>query len=112
MPPIDPISIGAILIALIAALGTWASHKSSAKASTINAKAAAEVEAYNRARKMDLETIERQDEEFDELRQKHAALKKRVGELERENEELHAENARFRRRIAALERKQEEKNEE
>lgn len=105
---IDPLNIGAIFIAVIAALGTWASHRSSAKASVLNTRAAAEVEAYNRAREMDLRTIKLQDEEFDELREKHAALKKRVGELENENEQLHLENARFRRRIVALERKSEE----
>lgn len=105
---IDPLNIGAILIAVLTALGSWASHRSSTKASIINSKAAAEVEAYNRAREMDLRTIKLQDEEFEELREKHAVLKKRVGELEKENDELHADNARFRRRIAALERKQED----
>lgn len=109
---IDPLNIGAILIAVLTALGSWASHRSSAKASVINAKAAAEVDAYNRARDMLLGTIKLQDEEFTELNAKHAALKKRVGELEKENDDLHADNAKFRRRIAALERKQEDTNAE
>lgn len=109
---IDPLNIGAILIAVLTALGSWASHRSSAKASIINAKAAAEVEAYDRAKRFLVDTIDRQDEEFGELREKHSALKKRVGELEKENDELQAENAKFRRRIAALERKTEEHNEQ
>ena len=112
MPPIDPYSIGAILIALIAALGTWASHKSSAKASTINAKAAAEVEAYNRARKMDLETIQRQDAEIDDIRAENGILKKRVREVELDNDELREDNTKLRRRVTALERKLENPDEE
>lgn len=109
---IDPLNIGAIFIAVLTALGSWASHRSSAKATVINAKAAAELDAYNRAREMDLRTIKLQDEEFNELREKHENLKKRVSELERENDELHSDNAKFRRRIAALERKQEEPHEQ
>jgi len=109
---IDPLNIGAILIAVLTALGSWASHRSSAKATVINAKAAAELDAYNRAREMDLRTIKLQDEEFNELRDKHENLKKRVAELEKENDELHADNAKFRRRLAALERKKDDHNEE
>lgn len=110
--PIDPLNFGAILIAVIAALGTWASHRQSSKAAIVNEKAKAEVEAYNRARAMDLRTMELQDAEFHELRDKHETLKKRVGEVELRNEELEVENSRLRRRIAALERKQEDRDAE
>lgn len=108
---IDPLNIGAILIAVLTALGSWASHRSSAKASIVNAKAAAEVEAYNRARDMLMGTIQHQDEEFNQLRDRHTILKKRVGELELENDQLRADNVILRRRVWVLEQKSESNNE-
>jgi FtsZ-binding cell division protein ZapB len=78
----------------------------------INSKAAAEVEAYNRARKMDLETIQRQDAEIDDIRAENGILKKRVREVELDNEELRDDNTKLRRRVTALERKLENPNEE
>lgn len=106
----DPVNIGAVLVALIAALGAWASQRAAAKATkynadaaNINTKATAELEAYNRARAMDLKTIERQDEEFDEIRKEYDKLREDFKAMARDNERLHKENATLRRRVERLE---------
>lgn len=109
---VDPLNIGAILIAVITGLSVWASHRSTAKASVLTDKQTAEVEAYNRARKMDLETIQRQDEEFDELRGKYTAVKARLGEVEDDCEKLRNDNVKLTRRVYELERKSEGSNEQ
>lgn len=114
----DPVNIATVLVAVVAALGAWASARAASRAQKYNAdatvktaKETAELEAYNRARQMDLQTIKRQDEEFDELRARHDILKARVAELEKDNETLHKENARMRRQLAALEEKKETSDE-
>lgn len=53
----------------------------------INSRTQAETEAYNRARKMDVETIERQDKEIEELIDDNKKLHDRCKELERRQEE-------------------------
>lgn len=108
---LDPLNIGAIMIAIIAALGTWASQRSSAKAAVLNEKAKAEAEAYSRAVKMDSDTIARQDKEIQELRDDNDSLRKRVRELEKDNNEQHAELLQLRRRVVYLEKKEEQRNE-
>lgn len=105
MPAIDPLNVAGIIIALIAALGAWATHRSSAKATVVNAKAAAELEAYGRAVNMDRETIKQQDAEILELRQDRMADRRRIKELEKDNEELHEECMKLRRRVTFLEEK-------
>lgn len=98
MPPLDPLNIGLIVVTVITAFGAWATQRSASRANRLTAREQAELDAYNRARKMDLETIQRQDAEFDELRGKYLGLKKRVDELEEENGTL-------RHRITTIERK-------
>jgi hypothetical protein len=78
MPALDPINVGSILVAVIATFGGWASARSAAKTTRLTAKETAELEAYNRAHKMDLETIDRQDKELIELQNKYDNLKKRL----------------------------------
>lgn len=102
---VDPLNIGAILIALFSLLGSWATQRSSAKAALQNTRAAAEVEAYARAVKMDSETIQRQDAEILELRNERNADRKRIKELEDDNEGLHRECRHLRRRVILLEEK-------
>lgn len=109
---LDPLNIGAICIAVIAALGTWATQRTSARAAIVNEKAKAEAEAYSRAVKMDSETIARQDEEILELRERNDALRKRLKELEKEYEEQHLELIQLRRRVLYLERREEERHEQ
>jgi predicted RNase H-like nuclease (RuvC/YqgF family) len=84
------------VVALIGVVSAWLSARAarnaakfSADASTANEKAKAETDAYHRARKMDIETIERQDAEIRELIDK-------VRHLEEENRAL-------RTRVAILE---------
>lgn len=83
---IDPINIGTILVTIIGVGGAWLTQRTSAKASRMNSKEVAEVEAYNRARSMDLKTIERQDEEIAELNASLLAMRRRLVEKEQENE--------------------------
>ena len=109
---LDPLNIGAICIAFIAALGTWATQRTSAKAAIVNEKAKAEAEAYSRAVKMDSDTIARQDKEILELREDNDSLRKRIRELEKDNGEQHLELIQLRRRVLHLEKKEEERNEQ
>lgn len=91
-------TIGVALIALVSAV---LSGRSAANASKYSSRTQAETEAYNRARKMDVETIERQDKELTELDEKYKFLRL-------DNERLHEDNDRLRRRVSRLERKLEE----
>lgn len=109
---LDPLNIGAILIAIIAALGTWATQRSAAKAAIVNDKAKAEAEAYSRAVKMDSDTIARQDVEIKELRDDRDSLRSRLKEVEKEYEEQHIELLQLRRRVRHLEKKEEDRDEQ
>lgn len=108
---VDPVSIGAIVVALIAAIGAWASQRAAANAAKYNAdaakmstKATAELEAFNRARAMDVKTIERQDSELEQIRNEYDELNTKFKQILKDNENLHAENVSLRRRVARLER--------
>lgn len=86
---IDPATAASVLVALIAAASAYMAQRSAAKATVINTKTTSEAEqakaqadrqadalreAYERARKFDVETIQRQDAEIIELRQTVARL--------------------------------------
>lgn len=92
------------LVALISVGGAWLSQRAAAKASTTNTKITAEADAYDRARKMDIATIERQDKEFEELHEENITLKSEIRSLRVSNAELLEENVDLRRRVARLER--------
>lgn len=77
----DAIDIGGILVAIIAALGAWAAQRSAAKAASAGSRLDAEKEAYERARKMDVETIQRQSAEILELRKMLAAANDEIRRL-------------------------------
>lgn len=83
--PIGILDIGGILIALIAALGAWAAHRSAGKASVagtaVSGRLEAERNAYERARAFDVATIERQDSELAKLRQENQKLKTELAEV-------------------------------
>lgn len=74
----DATNVASLIVATIAALTAIASQRSASKASTVNARTAAEEEAFNRARKMDIETIERLDRENKELREREKELEEQV----------------------------------
>lgn len=76
------LDIGSIIIAVIAALGAWASQRAAANASKVGSRMDAEKEAYERARKFDMDTIKRQDEEIKELRDELDRLKQRLQLIE------------------------------
>lgn len=89
--------LGGSAVAAIGIVSSWLAGRSarkaaqfSADASTANERTKAETEAYNRARKMDIETIARQDIEIKKLTEKvqfleaeNAILKERVSTLEK-----------------------------
>lgn len=83
----DPINIGGIVVALIAAGGAWASQRAASKANTFNAgmtaRLEAEKEAYVRARQYDIETINRQHSDIVDLREQLAKARERIAVLER-----------------------------
>jgi predicted nuclease with TOPRIM domain len=89
--------LGSIIISLIAATATWLASRAASKASVKNAvtssRAVMEEEAYQRARTYDVETIRRQDEEIDELRENQKTLNADVKMVNKENERLHQENS-------------------
>jgi TolA-binding protein len=102
---VDTVNISGIIVALIGIISAWLAAraaqkaaKSSADASMSNERVKAETEAYQRARKMDTDTIARQDEELKELREEIASVRTKNRELERQNELL-------RLRVSALEGK-------
>lgn len=107
----DGANWAAIVVAAISIISAYlsgrAAHKaaqSNSSASVSNAKTQAEIEAYGRARKMDIETIERQDKEIEEIREENKKMNDRIRELKLDNERLHEDNDRLRRRITHLER--------
>jgi predicted RNase H-like nuclease (RuvC/YqgF family) len=89
--------LGGSIVAAIGVISAWLSGRSakkaaqaSAEASMANTRTQAETEAYNRARKMDIETINRQEAEIKKLQDQvqvleaeNALLKERVRLLER-----------------------------
>lgn len=111
-----------IIVSIVAASGAYLAARASAKASMKNISTSSRVEmekeAYERARKLDTETIKRQDEQLDELLQNQKILNDDVKMVNKENERLHRENvliledntrlraevARLRQRVVRLER--------
>jgi predicted RNase H-like nuclease (RuvC/YqgF family) len=93
----------AIIVAAIALFSAILSGRAAAGASKFSSRAIAETEAYNRARKMDIETIERQDKEIEEIREENRQMQQKIRELKLDNERLHEDNDRLRRRVARLE---------
>ena len=80
------VDFGAIAVAGIAAGSAYLSNRSANKATTTNtvvgSRLDAEKEAYERARKFDLETIQRQDAEIRELRTEVHSLRIEVAKLQ------------------------------
>lgn len=76
------IDIGAVLVAVIAAIGAWAAQHSAAKASKVNATVSGRLEAergaYERARAFDIQTIAHQQQEIDNLREANLRLTKEL----------------------------------
>jgi|ERR1043165_1575695 FtsZ-binding cell division protein ZapB len=104
-----------IIVALISVVSAVLAGRSARKAakydsdaSIMNSKTLAETDAYNRARKMDIETIERQDKEIDEIREQNRRLRAKIRELQVDNENLHEENKSLKQRVTRLEQHQEE----
>lgn len=104
-----------IIVAIITVISAILAGRSARKAaqydsdaSVMNSKTLAETEAYNRARKMDIETIERQDKEIDEIREQNRQLRKKVRELQEDGDRIHEENRILKQRVARLEKYQKE----
>jgi regulator of replication initiation timing len=89
-----------IAISVIGAIGVWISSRESRKATTTNTAASGRVEmekeAYERARALDTETIRRQHDEIQELRDNQTHINEDVKMVHRENQQLHEENAQVR----------------
>lgn len=88
----DQFNWAGIAIAAIGVISAWLAGRAAQNAAKYSARTEAETEAYNRARKMDIETIERQDKEVKDLRQEvkdlkadNEILRKRVSLLEQGN---------------------------
>lgn len=99
---LDSGDIASMAVALIAAFGAWAAHKTSSKANVLNARTTAEEQAYVRARKFDLETIDRQDKEIDELRESNRLKEEELALLRPLVPEVHMLRSRVARLEAAL----------
>ena len=105
------VALISILSAVLAGRSARRAAKYDSDASVTNSRTLAETEAYNRARKMDIETIERQDKEIDEIREQNRQLRAKVRELQNDNEKIHEENRVLRQRVTRLEQYQEESSE-
>lgn len=93
-----------IIVAAIALISAIFSGRAAAGASKYSSRAQAETEAYNRARTMDIQTINRQDQEIEEIRKENAEMFQKIKDLKADNERLHEDNDRLRRRVTHLER--------
>jgi hypothetical protein len=86
-------ALASVIVAIVAAVAAWASARAAGKAQTHNTDVTVEAkrleQAYERARKFDIETIQRQDVEISELRETE--------------EELQAQVVALRARVATLE---------
>lgn len=91
-------SLWATIIVAVISVG---SAVFSGRAARYGSRTQAETEAYIRARKIDTETIDRQEKQLEKLRE-------RVLILEASEERLNEDNDRLRTRVSALERKVEE----
>lgn len=91
-------SLWATIIVAVISVG---SAVFSGRAAKYGSRTQAETEAYIRARKIDTETIDRQEKQLEKLRE-------RVLILEASEERLNEDNDRLRSRVSALERKVEE----
>lgn len=100
----DAVNVATVIVALIAALGAWASQRAASKSATRNVTVASRVdmekEAYDRARAYDTETISRQDNEIKELRLEHESCEEKIEKLRAKYE---SEIDILRLRIARLE---------
>lgn len=103
-----------VAVAFIAAAAAYASQRAAARASTLNTQTTSRVDmekdAYERARKFDTETIQRQDVEILELRQDNRNLHEKIGvaqsearEACREARECQVETQSLRERLAVYE---------
>jgi hypothetical protein len=67
----EKLGIASVIISAITALGVWLSARESRKATTTNTTSSSRVEmekeAYERARALDVQTIERQERRINEL---------------------------------------------
>jgi TolA-binding protein len=86
----EKLGIASVIISAITALGVWLSARESRKATTTNTTASSrtemEKEAYERARALDVATIERQAQRLRELEEE-------ADETEMELKQLHTANA-------------------
>lgn len=99
-----------IIVAMVAVVSAVLSGRAARKSSqytsdaaVMNARTQAETEAYNRARQMDIQTIERQRTELEQIRANSDELRKKIRELKLNNERLNEDNDRLRRRVTRLE---------
>lgn len=113
----DSTNIAGLVVSVIATVVGYMSAKSANKASIRNTELSArfsmEDKAYERARKFDTDTIERQDKEIEELRGVNQRLEIEVHELkeanrklsdvQEKNEALNREVEELRNRIARIE---------
>lgn len=93
-------SLQALFVAIVSALGAYAAaraaHKASIRNTDSNNRVEMEKEAYQRARKLDTDTIARQDAEMAELRAENKQLRA-------DNRALHEEVLTLSHRLTKLE---------
>lgn len=97
----DAAVVASIIVSAIAALATWLASRQSTKAAMTNTVTSSRVEmekeAYERARKLDTDTIIRQDAELKELEEKYDKLEGRANTLQTANLQLYEDIERISR---------------
>ncbi len=100
-------AIASIIVAVVSALAAYAASKSAAKASVINTelekRASALDEAYERAKKFDVDTIARLEKDNRDLREKDALRDQEMSNMRIERRADKAEIRRLKARVAHLE---------
>ena len=93
-----------VISAALAGKAARSAAKHNSDASILNTRTQAETEAYNRARKMDVETIERQDKEIQDLQLENQKIKAELRTLKFEHDTLQREYREQQEEIQTLRR--------
>lgn len=98
--PLSPVDLASIIVSIIAAGSAYASQRAASKASTkkveTSSRTRMEEEAFERARKFDIDTIQRQDAEILDVLNKNKELNEDIKILHTDNLQLHADNEKLR----------------
>ena len=99
--------IAAIIVALLGLLGGYITRQQGIRSKDVESRAErrlrAEDEAYGRARKLDTDTITRQNAEIEDMHSENQDLRERIDRLEVQMDAMRSENHALQLRVTELE---------